>query len=310
MGEFSKSDFSVQIISTDGLIRSKNLEENLNFQHIPFKLSPGIIPSFSDYKDGKLHSKLFSNLICQRQISKAEVGCALAHKVAVQNHLGLASKFGIIFEDDAEILRNFDFKVLSDYLQSELPRILILGWVPGFAVAYPTKFQTNNEVSQVLVPPTCAFAYAFNNSAAKILATNKKILDFADWPIHVFNKINFSIVKEPWVSASQDPDLSTIGIRYIDSEPTKTSIFASRIRLIISLVLLVISSIFTNMNFSPRQILTRLFLKDHIYNFGVNAQRKAASENEVTAPTAFVSEYPDHKLRFLNFIGLVRIKDN
>jgi hypothetical protein len=299
MGEFSKSDFSVQIISTDGLIRSKNLEENLNLQHIPFKLSPGIIPSFSDYKDGKLHSKLFSNLICQRQISKAELGCALAHKVAVQNHLDLASKFGIIFEDDAEILRNFDFKVLGDYLQSELPRILILGWVPGFAVAYPTKFQTNKEVSQVLVPPTCAFAYAFNNSAAKILATNKKILDLADWPIHVFSKISFSIVKEPWVSASQDPDLSTIGIRYIDSEPTKASIFMSRIRLI-----------FTNTNFSPRQILTRLFLKDHIYNFGVNALRNTSSKSEETKSKAFVSEYPYHKLRFLNFIGLVRIKGN
>jgi hypothetical protein len=308
MDKFSKSDFFVQIISTDGSIRSKNLEDNLNLQHIPFKLSPGIIPSFSDYKDGKLHSKLLSNLICQRQISKAELGCALAHKVAVQNYLDLKSKFGIIFEDDAEILKNFDFKVLSDYLQSEFPRILILGWVPGFAVAYPAKYQTNYGVSQVLVPPTCAFAYAFNHSAAKILASNKKILDLPDWPIHVFSKISFSIVEEPWVSASQDPNLSIIGIRYKYSDPTKTSILLRRIRSITSFFLLLIISVFSNINFSPRQILTRLFLKDHIYSFGMNAFRNTSSESDETKSTAFVSEYPHRKLRFLNLIGLVRIK--
>jgi len=77
------------------------------------------------------------------------------------------------------------------------------------------------DVNQGLVSPTCAFAYAFNISVAKICASRNQVIDLPDWPIDVSNKINFLIVKEPSVSVPQDPNLLIIGNRYSVSTLTR-----------------------------------------------------------------------------------------
>lgn len=293
-----KWNFLVQIISTNGLIRSSNLINELEKQSIYPNISPGVIPSTIDFDRGKLHSKIISALICQRNISKSEVGCALAHRNAINNFIESGFDYGLIFEDDAEILKTFDLEIISEFLSTEKPRILNLGWIPGFAIIFPKELQDSSQTLKVVTPPTCAFAYGFNQAAAQILSRNEKIIDLADWPIYTFGKIEYSIVNTPWVQASQDPENSIIGVRSKENLTTLNFKIRSRARLITSVIILGIASIGDIVNISCKQIINRILLKDHFYNYGVK-------NYEINQVKPGIAEIPMKVFRILRMLKLL-----
>ena len=186
-------NFLVQIISTNGIIRSESLENSLRKNALSFSISPGVVPADSDFRNSKLHEPFISSLVCQRSLSKSEVGCVLAHRSAAQNLIDSVFPFGIIFEDDAELIRSIEANYLAEILNSEVPRIIQFGWLPGFAVALAEEYQTLPKVKRLVTPATCAFAYALNRAAAVLLANQSyKVMDVPDWPIHLFNKVEES----------------------------------------------------------------------------------------------------------------------
>lgn len=191
-------------------------------------------------------------------------------------------KFGIIFEDDAEVISEFDFDTLSDLLDSDRPIIVALGWIPGIAVSRSPQIIINEELIELITPPTCTFAYAINRSAAKlIIGSNKKIIDVADWPIYMFNKVHFYAPRWPWVTANHDPLLSTIGVR---SSPIATStigVLISRIRLATYLVALVFLSITNKLEASPKQIVHQLLIRGALHRYGLSQVVDDSTSNEV-----------------------------
>ena len=276
------SQFLVQIISTKDNIRSKNLNSKLAEMGLGFAISPGVVPNEMDFQAGLMHSASISKLLCQRNMSLGEVGCAIAHKNAMTNFLNSDHKFGIIFEDDAEIIEDFDFDVVIKLLDSNVPKTIALGWIPGIAVSKYPEILINEELIELITPPTCTFAYAINRSAAKIMiGSNKEIIDLADWPIYMLNKVHFYAPRLPWVTANHDPTFSTIGVR---SSPISTStlgVLVSRIRLATSLAVLLLLSITSKLGASPKQIVHQTIVRGAIHRYGVSQVAENSTTNEV-----------------------------
>jgi hypothetical protein len=276
------SQFLVQIISTDEIIRSENLLPELTQLGLQYQVSPGVVPSEVDFQTGLLHSAVIFKLLNQREASIGEVGCALAHRVAMQAFLNSKNKFGIVFEDDAEVIAEFDFNILSDLLDSNRPIIVALGWIPGIAVSKNPEILANEELIELITPPTCTFAYAINRSAAKIMiGSNKKIIDLADWPIYMLNKVHFYAPRWPWVTANHDPIFSTIGVRSHPISTTTIGVIKSRIRLVTSLAELMLLSLTNKLGASPTQVVHQLFIRGSLHRYGLSQVAEKSTTNEV-----------------------------
>lgn len=260
--------FLVQVISTNGLIRSPNLTKELERQEAPFVVSPGVVPNRLDYENENLHSKFLSNLICQRDLSLPEIGCIMAHKNTSANLLNSKHEFGLVFEDDAEITGNIDFKLLASWLSVKKPRIISLGWIPGYAIGISKDFQYDENIIKLITPSTCTFAYGINREAAFLLANKgNKIVDVPDWPINLFLNVEFSVANPGVAQAPEDPQKSIIGIRPSMIEDN-TSVFKMRYRLFTSLVTLISLSVTKKIDFTARQIFHRVLLQNLFYKYG------------------------------------------
>ena len=280
------AQFLVQIISTDNVIRGRNLKSKLIELGLKFQISPGVVPNEIDFEAGLLHSKFMSKLLCQRNLSIGEVGCALAHRVAMNNFLNSNHKFGIIFEDDAEIIDDFDLHIIMQCLNSSDPVIIALGWIPGFAIAKNSNDLLDDKPVELMTSPTCAFAYAINRPAAKFMAeSQEKLIDLADWPIHALSKVRFYAIHSylPWVTANHDPKFSIIGERLISIPKSQIGVLVNRIRLAGSFAILFLLSNTNHLNVSPKQIVHRLLIRDMLYKYGSRQLHKKASKYEVIA---------------------------
>ena len=276
------SPFLVQVISTNNIIRSENLEAKLTEFGLKYQITPGVVPNEIDYHAGLLHSKLLTKLICQRNLSIGEVGCALAHRAVSNNFLNSNHKFGIIFEDDAEVISEFNFEILIGLLDSDRPIIVALGWIPGIAVSKNPQIISDEELIELITPPTCTFAYAINRPAATLMIdSNDKIIDLADWPIYTLNTVHFYAPRLPWVTANHDPKFSTIGVRSLPISTKPIGVLVSRIRLATYFVALVLLSKSKKLEASPKQIVHQLFIRGSLHRYGVSQVAENSTTNEV-----------------------------
>lgn len=276
------SEFLVQLISINNNIRSQNLVNKLTEFGMEFEIPPEVIPDVRDFNAGLLHSAYFTKLIWQRTIRIGEVGCALAHRVSMINLLNSDNKFGIFFEDDAEIIADFNFEILMHLLDSDIPTIILLGWIPGFAISKNPQIPPSEELIELITAPTCTFAYAMNRPAAKLMVeSHEKIIDLPDWPIYTLNKVKFYAPRRPWVTANHDPKFSTIGVRSTPISKSPIKVLVSRIRLASSLLMLLILSTTNKFGVSPKQIVHQLLIRGALHRYGVSQVSETSTINEV-----------------------------
>lgn len=294
------SQFFVQIISTRNTIRSKNLEPKLTELGLRFKISPGVVPNEIEFKAGLLHSAFLSAILCQRNLSIGEVGCALAHRDAINNFLHSSHKFGIVFEDDTEIVADFNFDIMRKLMESNDPIVIALGWTPGFAIAKNSEDLSSQDPIELITSQTGTFAYAINRPAATLLRNGqKKIIDFADWPIYMVNKVKFYAVnpQSPWVTTNYEPEFSTIGAREIPISSSLIRVLVGRIRLATSLVALILLSKSKLLDASPKQIVQRVLIRDMLYAYGSSQVNDESARNSVIPLP----------LKFRKLLGLFRL---
>ena len=294
------SQFFVQIISIKNTTRSENLESQLTELGLKFQISPGVVPNEIDFHAGLLHSSFVSKLLCQRSLSIGEVGCALAHRNAMHSFLNSNHKFGIILEDDTEIIDDFNFEIIMKLLDSNLSIIIALGWTPGFAIAKNSQDIPKEEPIELITSQTGAFAYAINRPAAKLMiSSNEKIIDFTDWPIYTVNKVKFYAINShsPWVTTNYNPEFSNIGTREISIPNSDIKILVGRIRLATSLLTLMFLSKTNKINASPKQIVQRLLIRDLFYKYGKTQVDENSTKNEVIPPP----------LKFKRMLSLLRL---
>lgn len=283
------SQFFVQIISLEKKIRSENLESGLTNLGLNFHISPGVVPNEIDFHAGLLHAPFFYRLLSQRTGSIGEIGAAVAHKVAVSSFLSSSFKFGIIFEDDAEVISEFNLDIVADLLDSDLPLIIALGWIPGFTVSKNPQILPDEEMIELITAPIGAFAYAINRPAAKFMTdSNKKIIDTVDWPIYTLNKVKFFATRRPWVTTDHDPKFSTIGVRSRPISTNPIGVFVSRIRLLTYILVLCLLSLTKILKVSPKQIVHQLVIRGLLQRYGVSqVTEKSILDEVVPLPLKF-----------------------
>ncbi len=276
------SQFFVQIISLEENIRSKNLASGLTKFGLNFQISPGIVPNEIDFHAGLLHSPFLYKLLSQRTGTIGEIGAALAHRDAMSRFLNSKHKFGIIFEDDAEVVSEFNLDIVADRLDSDLPIIIAIGWIPGFTVSKNPQILPNEEMIELITAPIGAFAYAINRPAAKFMVDgHERIIDTVDWPIYSLNKVKFYATRRPWVTTDHDPEFSAIGVRSSPVSKNPIAILVSRIRLLTYLVTLVLLSKSKKLRVSPKQIVHQLVIRGFLHRYGVGQVTANSMTNEV-----------------------------
>lgn len=294
------ANFFVQIIANNNDVRNQSLVKKLESLEIPFSFSESVFLSETDFNDEVFHNNKISQLICLRPLSIGEIGCALAHKKAINNFLDSQKQFGVIFEDDAEIVENFDFKLLSEILNTQQPTVVNCGWLPGFAVAEATDKIENSKAFKTITPSTCAWAYAFNRPAAKLISNNgEPIIDGADYPVNTFLTTDFWITNPRWVTTDLSIEKSIIGLR----APSMLNYRPWRHKLKIFYSIFILSKlIFTgNLNLTIRQILSRVILRDLFYKY---ARKKLLNKNKSKNILGEVVIVPNFLVKIIKLIKL------
>jgi hypothetical protein len=288
--------FYGQIISNTEVIRSTNLDSKLTDFGLNFELSPGVVLLENDFSTEKLHSELLSRHICQRNLIIGEVGCSLAHEKAIKKFLMSDQEFGLIFEDDAEVIDDFNFDMIESVLDTRSPIIMVLGWIPGFAISKDPQISSDDEPIELATSPTCAFAYGINRPAAELMiGGHEKIIDAPDWPIYTLNKVRWYSTHSPWVFANNDSQFSTIGVRSFANSSSPIKVLLSRVRLFNSLFSLIVLSKTSKLDVNSRQIVHRLLLRDMLYRYGQSQVNK-------NVPTNTVIPFPLKLKRFRAFL--------
>ena len=276
------SNFFVQIICIKNIIRSKNLESGLTNLGLKFRISPGVVPSEIDFHAGTLHSPILYKLLSQRTGTIGEIGAALAHRVAMSSFLNSNHRFGLIFEDDVEVIAEFNFDILADLLDSDGPVIIALGWHSGFTISKNLQILPSEEVIELITAPNGSFAYAINRPAAKfIVDSHEKVIDTVDWPVYTLNKVKFYATRWPWVTTDDDPKFSTIGVRSRPISKNPIGVLISRIRLLTYLVALLILSKTKFLKVSSKQIVHQLIIRGLLHKYGVSQVSKKSIRDEV-----------------------------
>ena len=169
-------------------------------------------------------------------------------------------------------------------LDSDLPIIAALGWIPGFAIAKKSRDLLGDEPIELMTSPTCTFAYAMNRPAAVLMTdSHEKIIDLPDWPIYTLNKVKFFSIHphSPWVTAHHDPKFSTIGERAKPVSKSPVGVLVTRIKLTASFVLLILLSRIIKLDASSKQIVHRLFIRDWLYKYGTRQVNGKSTRNSV-----------------------------
>ena len=265
-------DTQVQIIAVGKNVRNRFLIDSLNEQRIDFEIVDGPVLDYSEYSTEKFHNKQLSKLICSRWLSKGEIGCALAHITALENFLNSRFNYCIILEDDASVLKKINLHILRNLIDTQIPRLVALGWTAGFGIKSNYK-KSFHEFYPVCVPTTGAYAYAVNRAAAEtLLSFDQKIIDLPDFPIHSYLKVDFWAADPPWLTTDFEEKHSIIGTR----APTISSgeIWQHRINLVEALLRLTIQSWRKKIPINFRQIFIRLFLRDYFFKRAKNAIEK------------------------------------
>jgi len=296
----SKSKFLTQIISIDGEVRSRSLLIALKFQNIEFQISTGIVVSEQDFLSQKFHIAKIAEKICLRPISKGELGCALAHRLACENLILSDKEFGIVFEDDAIINNEINFELIERVLNTSEPRLLAIGWTPGYGVSANSNQKLPDNIFRAAIPTTGAYGYAINKAAAKILGGGpQKVIDLPDYPINSFLKIRFFLIEPTIVSTNFDEKSSQIGKRFDQLENTRKINHA--IKLFSAMIYLVFQAATRKVEISFRQIFLRMVLRDQLFNY---AQRSLVS-NKASSVSSQLVHAPKNLTKFLSFFRLI-----
>lgn len=181
------------IIGLEHNYRGTELEEQLGAYGVPFKRVPGVIVdalpgTLADYVDQKA-----ARVLQRRELTKGEVGCALAHRNAWSALLASDAPFALVFEDDARLTHEPIGDDVQSVLATDDPVVVQLGSQSDYTVV-SRRSRPVGDVYPTIVPAPGAWAYALNRAAAEVLLENgAPVASVSDWPARVAHKVAFHV---------------------------------------------------------------------------------------------------------------------
>lgn len=181
------------IIGLEHNYRGADLEVQLGGFGVPFKRVPGVMVealpgALTDYVD-----QAAARILQRRELTKGEIGCALAHRNAWAEILAGGEQFALVFEDDARLTAAPLDEDVQRVLASDKPAVVLLDAYSDYTVVSARSRPVGN-VYRTLVPAPGAWAYALNRAAAAILLEDgEPVSSVCDWPAKVAHKVRFYV---------------------------------------------------------------------------------------------------------------------
>ncbi|TFC33961.1 glycosyltransferase family 25 protein [Cryobacterium sp. TMT2-42-4] len=183
------------VIGLDRNYRGTELEDQLREHGIPIHRVQGVMV---DELPGGLDSyvdQAAARVLQRRELTKGEVGCALAHRAAWAALAASGNLFSLVFEDDARLVGKPINDEIMEALQTSHPTIVVLDAYSDYTVISSRQDALARTVFKTLVPPPGAWAYGLNRAAAEVLLEDgRRVSSVTDWPARVAHKIDFYTV--------------------------------------------------------------------------------------------------------------------
>ncbi|GAA5193151.1 hypothetical protein GCM10023346_17110 [Arthrobacter gyeryongensis] len=201
------------IIGLDHNYRGAELEEQLSGYGVPFKRSPGVLvdalPGMLDH-----YVDQWAAMVLQRrELTKGEVGCALAHRNAWRTLVESEERFTLVFEDDARLTGRPITAEIMAALDTDEPTLIVLDSYVNYTIVARGQ---SGRVLRALVPPPGAWAYALNRAAAVLMIEDgARISSVADWPARVAHKVAFHAVYPQLAYVDERVESNLEGDRHI-----------------------------------------------------------------------------------------------
>lgn len=206
------------VIGLERNYRGAPLEQQLAALGIIAERSYGVEGTFQgkivqEYTNEPAAAALFG-----RTLTKGEIGCALAHRVAYQRLLDSDAEWALVFEDDARVVHPDELAAIFQRFDTLPPygsRAIFMLY--GRQVtAHPGNGASlgNSRVHELIRPPMTTTAYFINRSAAQlILDSGLPLRNPADWPLGVAGRIKYAAAW-PWPAVPEEVAVdSSIGQR-------------------------------------------------------------------------------------------------
>ena len=260
----------VQIVGIKDSFRGQDLLTY--FQRTAFLVfSPvGVIVPIEDFSVEKFHSKYVSSILARRNISRGELGAALAHLNAAKRLLNYSKfPYSYVLEDDAKITQDLPFTTIDNFMKSEKPKILLLGWNKNTAVVNEKSRQENSKFVRLALPPTGSFAYVLNRSAAQIISsTSRENISLPDWPATAYLNIEFFMLEKMFAEAKNIE--SSIDLINLQDSSLRVTDKLSRSEVFLWVYRSIKLIFCQKSKLSPRQIFLTSIFRDFVFKFAKN----------------------------------------
>ncbi|KRE74496.1 hypothetical protein ASG77_07275 [Arthrobacter sp. Soil762] len=189
--------YGAMVIGLEDSYRGEPLEAQLSGYGITYTRIPGVIVDdqpggMADHVD-----QAAARVLQRRELTKGEVGCALAHRSTWAALLSSSAQFALVFEDDARLTREPLDQNVKCVLDSEHPVVVLLDSYADHTVV-SRRARHVGDVYRTLVPAPGAWAYALNRAAADVLLERgEPISSVTDWPARVAHKVSFHVTYPP-----------------------------------------------------------------------------------------------------------------
>ncbi len=175
------------------------------------------IQNLEEVYDAKTVQKLLG-----RQMSRAEIGCAISHQRIIQDAINFEGEFIVVLEDDTDLDVPVSALKSLPTVKTSTPTLTELVTNARFSLP-KERIKIKGDlharcpkVYRSLSVPTSSRCYVLNRAAIQALQPNQnRIYYLADFPPDYLNKVQFWYTKKPLASDKDVP--STIGNRPVFS---------------------------------------------------------------------------------------------
>lgn len=183
-------ELSAHVIAVGGSPRNKALQAELSTLDLftTIQLVEAITPSQMDQKTLD-RDKLCAQTLLGRDVTPIEVCITRSHEKCYKNALKMGSKFALILEDDALIGNIEAFKVLIQEIQMNQKPTIWTFYSPSWSI-----WKKSNHQLKSVIPPAYAVCYLINEAAMQI-ATKRRPVGLADWPVWS-HKVDFFLISK------------------------------------------------------------------------------------------------------------------
>lgn len=183
------------VIGLDRNYRGAELEVQLRSRGIAIERVQGVVVDDLPKGLDAYVDQAAALVLQRRELTRGEVGCALAHRAAWAALVASGDQSSLVFEDDARLLGNPMNDEIQEVLREHHPVVVVLDAYSDYTVISSRQNALATTVFKALVPPPGAWAYALNRAAAEaLLEDGRKVSSVTDWPALVAHRIAFYAV--------------------------------------------------------------------------------------------------------------------